>query len=77
MSQELLGAITSARTALVLCTVMQVKGSAPRHAGSMMLAGPEGLLAGSVGGGAAGTRQHLLCAGQRPGRRRGERPDRK
>jgi xanthine dehydrogenase accessory factor len=31
--------------------VIQVKGSAPRHVGSKMLAGPEGLLAGSVGGG--------------------------
>ena len=51
MNQQIIGTIASTEGALVLCTVMQVKGSAPRHAGSMMLSGPEGLLAGSVGGG--------------------------
>ena len=70
MSQEILGTIASTQGALVLCTVMQVKGSAPRHAGSMMLSGPEGLLAGSVGGGRgealalAACREHL--GGPRP-----------
>ena len=51
MSLLLLETLLAARGPLVLCTVMQVKGSAPRHAGSWMLAGPEGLVAGSVGGG--------------------------
>ncbi len=51
MSLEILQAIASGRPDLALCTVIQVKGSAPRHVGSRMLAGPEGLIAGSVGGG--------------------------
>jgi xanthine dehydrogenase accessory factor len=36
---------------LALCTVLQVRGSAPRHAGARMLVGPEGRVLGSVGGG--------------------------
>lgn len=51
MRLELLRAIASGRRDLALCTVIQVKGSAPRHVGSWMLAGPEGLISGSVGGG--------------------------
>jgi xanthine dehydrogenase accessory factor len=51
MSIEILQAIASGRADLALCTVIQVKGSAPRHVGSKMLAGPDGLIAGSVGGG--------------------------
>ena len=51
MSLPLLETLLAARSPLALCTVMQVKGSAPRHAGSWMLAGEEGLVAGSVGGG--------------------------
>jgi xanthine dehydrogenase accessory factor len=51
MNLEILRAIEAGTGPLALATVLQVKGSAPRHAGSMMLAGPEGLLAGTVGGG--------------------------
>jgi xanthine dehydrogenase accessory factor len=51
MSLEILQTIASGRPDLALCTVIQVKGSAPRHVGSKMLSGPEGLIAGSVGGG--------------------------
>ena len=51
MSLDILQMIASGRPDLALCTVIQVKGSAPRHVGSRMLAGPEGLIAGSVGGG--------------------------
>ncbi len=51
MSLALLDLLLAAREPLVLCTVMQVKGSAPRHPGSWMLVGRGGLLAGSVGGG--------------------------
>ena len=51
MSLEIVRALASAGEPRVLCTVLKVKGSAPRHAGSMLLAGPEGLLMGSVGGG--------------------------
>jgi len=65
MSLEIVKALASAEGPRVLCTVLKVKGSAPRHAGSMLLAGPEGLLLGSVGGGRgesmvlAACREHL------------------
>lgn len=51
MNLDLLRALLETPGPLALATVMQVKGSAPRHAGSMLLAGPDGLKAGSVGGG--------------------------
>jgi len=51
MSLALLDLLLESREPLALCTVMQVKGSAPRHPGSWMLAGEGGLVAGSVGGG--------------------------
>ncbi len=52
MSLALLDLLLASREPLALCTVMQVKGSAPRHPGSWMLAGTGGrLVAGSVGGG--------------------------
>lgn len=51
MSLPLLETLLAARRPVALCTVMQVKGSAPRHAGSWMLADATGLVAGSVGGG--------------------------
>ena len=50
MNLEILEAI-QAQPATVLCTVLGVKGSAPRHPGARMLAGPAGRLLGSVGGG--------------------------
>ena len=51
MNLELLRAIVAHPQDLVLCTVLRVRGSAPRHAGSKMLVGREGRLLGSVGGG--------------------------
>jgi xanthine dehydrogenase accessory factor len=51
MSLALLDLLLASTEPVALCTVMQVKGSAPRHPGSWMLAGPGGLVAGSVGGG--------------------------
>jgi len=51
MSLGLLDLLLASSESLALCTVMQVKGSAPRHPGSWMLAGTGGLVAGSVGGG--------------------------
>ncbi len=51
MSLPILETILSRTGPLALCTVMQVKGSAPRHAGSWILADAAGLVAGSVGGG--------------------------
>ncbi len=51
MSLALLDRLLAAREPLALCTVIRVKGSAPRHVGSWMLADAAGLVAGSVGGG--------------------------
>lgn len=51
MSLDLLDRLLAARDPLALCTVIRVKGSAPRHVGSWMLADAAGLVAGSVGGG--------------------------
>ncbi|HLO66100.1 MAG TPA: XdhC family protein [Holophaga sp.] len=51
MSLEIVRLLAEGGEGRVLCTVMRVLGSAPRHAGSLMVAGPGGLLAGSVGGG--------------------------
>ena len=51
MSLPILRTLAAGRRDLVLCTVLRVTGSAPRHPGSWMLTGPEGLIAGSVGGG--------------------------
>ena len=61
MNLELLRAIVAHPQDLVLCTVLRVRGSAPRHAGSKMLVGREGRQLGSVGGGRGEARQ----AGQR------------
>ncbi len=70
MSLEILQAIASGRPDLALCTVIQVKGSAPRHVGSRMLAGLDGLIAGSVGGGRGEAAVLAACvealAAQRP-----------
>lgn len=66
MSLEIVRALAAAREPRVLCTVLKVKGSAPRHAGSMLLAGPEGLLMGSVGGG-RGESMVLAACGERLG----------
>lgn len=48
---QILQAIAADPTERVLCTVMRVKGSAPRHAGAKMLVGRAGRLLGSIGGG--------------------------
>ena len=70
MNIPILQALASGRRDLVLCTVLRVKGSAPRHPGSWMLAGPEGLIAGSVGGGrgeaAALTASYERAGGSEP-----------
>lgn len=61
MSLEIVKALAAGTAPRVLCTVLQVKGSAPRHAGAMLLAGPEGLLLGSVGGGRGESRVLAAC----------------
>ncbi len=42
---------SEAGEAVVLCTVVGVDGSAPRHAGARMVAWPDGRLVGTIGGG--------------------------
>ncbi len=69
MSLEIVRTIASGRTDLALCTILQVKGSAPRHAGSWMLVGPEGLVAGSVGGGRGEAAALAACRGKLGGGR--------
>lgn len=69
MSREVLETIASGRSGLCLCTVVEVKGSAPRHVGSRMLAGGDGWIAGSVGGGLVEARaleagRHALATGR-------------
>ena len=51
MSLDILQILATEPRQFVLCTVVQVKGSAPRHAGSKMLLGREGRVFGSVCGG--------------------------
>jgi xanthine dehydrogenase accessory factor len=62
MSLGILQALLAEPGALVLCTVLRVKGSAPRHAGSKMLVGPQGRLLGSVGGGRGEALALTTCA---------------
>jgi xanthine dehydrogenase accessory factor len=64
MSIRILRAIEGHPGELVLCTVLAVKGSAPRHAGSRMLVGAGGALHGSVGGG-RGEARALTAAAER------------
>jgi len=48
--QQLCDALAAGRCA-ALATIVRQEGSAPRGAGSRLLAGPEGLICGTVGGG--------------------------
>ena len=50
MDMELVKAITEGRDAVALATIIEVKGSSPRHAGTKMLVAKAGAL-GTVGGG--------------------------
>ena len=47
----------------VLVTVVLAQGSTPRGAGSQLLAGREGLIAGTIGGGAVEYRSEQLAGG--------------
>ena len=51
MSYEIIQAICESREELALVTVIDVRGSVPRHAGSKMLVRREGVYRGTVGGG--------------------------
>jgi xanthine dehydrogenase accessory factor len=51
MSYEIIQAICDGREELALVTVIDVRGSVPRHAGSKMLVRREGVHRGTVGGG--------------------------
>jgi xanthine dehydrogenase accessory factor len=51
MDSELIAVIAGAKKAAALVTVLEIKGSAPRHAGSKMLVRPGEALLGTVGGG--------------------------
>ena len=56
MSYEIIQAVCDGREELALVTVIDVRGSVPRHAGSKMLVRREGVHRGTVGGGKGGAR---------------------
>lgn len=51
MNKKILQRIKEGREPMVLVTIIDTKGSAPRHTGSKMLVGSGGILEGTVGGG--------------------------
>ena len=61
MTQDLLQAIATADVPVALATIIDVRGSAPRHAGSKMLVTPDGGSIGSVGGGHPEARVLAAC----------------
>ena len=61
MTQDILQAIATAKAPLALATIIDVRGSAPRHAGSKMLVTPDGGSIGSVGGGHPEARALAAC----------------
>jgi xanthine dehydrogenase accessory factor len=60
MDMELLKAITEGREPMALATIIDVKGSSPRHAGTKMLVAKAGTL-GTVGGGRGEARALEAC----------------
>ena len=61
MSYEILQAICESREELALVTVMDTRGSVPRHAGSKMLVHAAGVFRGTVGGGKGEARAILVA----------------
>ncbi|MGD0439406.1 MAG: XdhC family protein [Acidimicrobiales bacterium] len=61
MRGDLLQAVATAQAPLVLATILDVRGSAPRHAGSKMLVTPDGGSTGSIGGGHPEARALAAC----------------
>ena len=51
MNKKILELIRDIREPLVLVTIIDTKGSAPRHTGSKMLVSADGIIEGTVGGG--------------------------
>lgn len=51
MKDKIIKAIIEAKEPLVLITIIETKGSAPRHNGSKMLVSANGIVEGTVGGG--------------------------
>ena len=51
MNKKILELIREVREPLVLVTIIDTKGSAPRHTGSKMLVSAVGIIEGTVGGG--------------------------
>ena len=61
MTRDLLQAIARAKAPLALATIVDVRGSAPRHTGSKMLVTPDGGSTGSIGGGHPEARALAAC----------------
>lgn len=56
LEPETLAALAEAQAPRAVATIMSTRGSSPRKAGAKLVAGPEGLIAGTIGGGLAEAR---------------------
>lgn len=61
MNKKILETIRDFKEELVLVTIIDTKGSAPRHAGSKMLVAKSGIIEGTIGGG-SGEYESMLAA---------------
>lgn len=61
MKDRILERILNLKEPMVLVTIVETKGSAPRHNGSKMLVGASGILEGTVGGGRGEYNGQLLA----------------
>ncbi|SDG76380.1 XdhC family protein [Propionivibrio dicarboxylicus] len=61
MDHTLFKAITDSRQRITLATIIDVKGSSPRHAGTKMLVGYDGTRTGTIGGGKSEARTLDAC----------------
>ena len=68
MNKKILELIRDIREPLVLVTIIDTKGSAPRHTGSKMLVSADGIIEGTVGGGRGAEAQGILHHGCRQAR---------
>ena len=61
MTPKILEVIATSKAPVALATIVDVRGSVPRHAGSKMLVTPDGNSIGSVGGGHSEARALAAC----------------
>ena len=61
MGPDLVKAISEGHEGMALATIIEVKGSSPRHPGTKMLVGAKGVPLGTVGGGRGEARALEAC----------------